>query len=216
MVGFHVEQLIMQIVNGLFCVLKATARLSNDFSMSRDKDERKFWFCMDFLICQISLQCGQYDLCSQNMLELLQKVDQSNENNSVPQFQFSADRMQSEIPHMAAASDGSASHHQYNQSSALQGFGLRLAPPSQRQAVANHALSRQISHDLNVQQLDPESVGYDHKLSNTTASAQAQSPLPADETSQRENSDNDSNLSGQADKVIPHLLVCFKSLSATP
>ncbi|XP_039137183.1 uncharacterized protein LOC120274717 [Dioscorea cayenensis subsp. rotundata] len=137
---------------------------------------------------------------SQNMLELLQKVDQSNENNSVPQFQFSADRMQSEIPHMAAASDGSASHHQYNQSSALQGFGLRLAPPSQRQAVANHALSRQISHDLNVQQLDPESVGYDHKLSNTTASAQAQSPLPADETSQRENSDNDSNLSGQADK----------------
>ncbi|KAJ0981982.1 hypothetical protein J5N97_010237 [Dioscorea zingiberensis] len=147
-------------------------------------------------------QNNRADQTSQNMLELLQKVDPSKENYSVPQFKFSADRMQTEIPHGAAASDGSASHPQYNQSSVYQGFGLRLAPPSQRLAVANHALPHQISlHDLNVQQLDPESVNFEHKLSNPTASAPAQSPLPADETSQRENSDNDSSLSGQTDKV---------------
>ncbi|KAK7388882.1 hypothetical protein VNO78_23709 [Psophocarpus tetragonolobus] len=73
---------------------------------------------------------------SQNILELLHKVDQSREhglatNTSTSNRPLSSRVMDSE------SSDGSAVHPQRNQSSLPQGFGLQLAPPTQRLPIAS-------------------------------------------------------------------------------
>ncbi|KAM0936676.1 hypothetical protein DsansV1_C26g0191151 [Dioscorea sansibarensis] len=137
-------------------------------------------------------QMGQ---ASQNMLELLQKVDQSRDSNTAAQFVCDDRRTQSDI-HKATVSDRSPSFPQYNQPSA-QGFGLQLAPPSQRQTpTANQVMPcKASSHDSSAIELDEEAVS--NKWSDTTVSAQ--SLLPASETCHRGNSDN-FNVSGQADK----------------
>ncbi|XP_031258074.1 uncharacterized protein LOC116116103 [Pistacia vera] len=80
---------------------------------------------------------------SQNMLELLHKVDQPKEHCPAMHFS-SSDRNQSEMPE-AETSDGSVGHLQQNQTSSSQGFGLQLAPPSQPLSIPDHALSSQIS-----------------------------------------------------------------------
>ncbi|KAA8542537.1 hypothetical protein F0562_023689 [Nyssa sinensis] len=81
---------------------------------------------------------------SQNMLELLHKVDQSRERSTVMHFSSSERNPSSEMPE-ADNSDGFGSHLQRNQSSASQGFGLQLAPPSQWLPVSSRALSSQSS-----------------------------------------------------------------------
>ncbi|XP_044476428.1 uncharacterized protein LOC123203983 isoform X2 [Mangifera indica] len=80
---------------------------------------------------------------SQNMLELLHKVDQTKEHSPAMHF-TSSDQNQSEMPE-AETSDGSAGHLQQNQTSSLQGFGLQLAPPSQRLSIPDCALPSQSS-----------------------------------------------------------------------
>ncbi|XP_010259566.1 PREDICTED: uncharacterized protein LOC104598940 isoform X2 [Nelumbo nucifera] len=133
---------------------------------------------------------------SQNMLELLHKVDQSREHNTKMQFDSSDRDPSSEMPD-AEASDGSISHVQPNQSSTSQGFGLRLAPPSQRLPVSNHAFSPQNSsqtdNDLNSRHGDAEAGEKGQARMDPGSSVQS---LPQ-EMNQREHWDNKSGVSGQ-------------------
>ncbi|XP_039114727.1 uncharacterized protein LOC120250046 [Dioscorea cayenensis subsp. rotundata] len=140
-------------------------------------------------------QMGQ---ASQNMLELLQKVDQSRDSNTAAQFDCNDQRTQSDI-HKATVSDRSLSFPHYNQSSA-QGFGLQLAPPSQRQTPTTTQVMpcKASSHDSSAIELDEEAVSNENKWSDTTVSAR--SLLPASETCHRGNLDSNFNVSGQADK----------------
>ncbi|XP_049397731.1 uncharacterized protein LOC125861870 [Solanum stenotomum] len=77
---------------------------------------------------------------SPNMLQLLQKVDQSSVHGSMTQLSNSEQKVSSEMPE-AENSDGSIGHLQRSQFSASQGFGLQLGPPSQRISIPNHSLS---------------------------------------------------------------------------
>ncbi|CAI9111867.1 OLC1v1012196C1 [Oldenlandia corymbosa var. corymbosa] len=77
---------------------------------------------------------------SQNMLELLHKVDQSKEHGALMHGVASdqnaaADTLQGEN------SEGSISRLQRSQSSNSQGFGLQLGPPMQRPPIGNQSLS---------------------------------------------------------------------------
>lgn len=79
---------------------------------------------------------------SQNMLELLHKVDQSRDRGITRQMNNSLERnLSSEIPE-PENSDGSFGGHQRSQSSNSQGIGLQLGPPSQRLPLPNHASQR--------------------------------------------------------------------------
>lgn len=66
----------------------------------------------------------------------------------------SSDHYQSEMPE-ATAPDRSAAHLHHNRSSGLQGFGLRLAPPSQWPPSSNHALPSQEDQEVSEK-------GYNH------------------------------------------------------
>lgn len=79
---------------------------------------------------------------SQNMLELLHKVDQSREHNS-SDYNPSSEKPEPEM------SDGSVGQLQQNQSVSSQGFSLQLGPPSQRVPVPNRPLSSQTSQNIN-------------------------------------------------------------------
>ncbi|KAH6801133.1 hypothetical protein C2S52_001597 [Perilla frutescens var. hirtella] len=67
---------------------------------------------------------------SQNMLELLHKVDQSRDHGSQMPLSSSERNVSSQTPE-AEKSDGSAGRLLRSQSSFSQGFGLQLGPPSQ-------------------------------------------------------------------------------------
>ncbi|KAL5987815.1 hypothetical protein ACLOJK_035569 [Asimina triloba] len=96
---------------------------------------------------------------SQNMLELLNKVDQSRDGKYITELGFSEQNKASQMPELAASVQ-SVTQHQ-SQSSAVQGFGLQLAPPSERISNMNHALSLQKSpqraDDVNVARFDETS-----------------------------------------------------------
>ncbi|OIW19655.1 hypothetical protein TanjilG_18465 [Lupinus angustifolius] len=68
---------------------------------------------------------------SQNILELLHKVDQSGEHDIATKTTTSNRHLSSRVPN-TKPSDGSVVHPQQYQSSSTQGFGLQLAPPTQR------------------------------------------------------------------------------------
>ncbi|OWM90380.1 hypothetical protein CDL15_Pgr014682 [Punica granatum] len=78
---------------------------------------------------------------SQNMLELLHKLDQSKEREAASHFS-SSDRNDA---HEAETSDGSVGQLQRNQSPVSQGFGLQLGPPSQRLQNPDRAFISQSS-----------------------------------------------------------------------
>ncbi|KAF2312850.1 hypothetical protein GH714_040901 [Hevea brasiliensis] len=78
---------------------------------------------------------------SQNMLELLHKVDQSRECGNATHFASSNCNQSSEM-HDVKNSDGSVQLQQ-NQTSASQVFGFQLVPPSQPLPSQEHALSSQ-------------------------------------------------------------------------
>lgn len=82
--------------------------------------------------------------CSQNMLELLNKVDQSRDHSVLVHANSSEHNASPEMP-QTENSDGSVSRLQRSQSNNSQGFGLQLGPPSQRLQVPNHALPSQSS-----------------------------------------------------------------------
>ncbi|KAL3528458.1 hypothetical protein ACH5RR_007780 [Cinchona calisaya] len=81
---------------------------------------------------------------SQNMLELLHKVDQSREHAAMMHTIASESNAVSEMP-QAENSDGSVGRLQRSQSSNSQGFGLQLGPPMQRLPIPNQSSSSQSS-----------------------------------------------------------------------
>ncbi|XP_038725285.1 uncharacterized protein LOC120016533 [Tripterygium wilfordii] len=80
---------------------------------------------------------------SQNMLELLHKVDQSRDDSSLSNFGSSDCIPSSQGPR--ADMPNASSSQLYTQSSSSQGFGLRLASPSQQSLNSNLVLSPQSS-----------------------------------------------------------------------
>ncbi|KAH6830658.1 hypothetical protein C2S53_010137 [Perilla frutescens var. hirtella] len=80
-------------------------------------------------------------LSSQNMLELLHKVDQSRNHDAMMQFR-SSEYNSSSGQTEAENSDG-VGRLQRSQSFVSQGFGLQLGPPSQKLQVLDHSVSSQ-------------------------------------------------------------------------
>lgn len=124
---------------------------------------------------------------SQNMLELLHKVDQSREHGTATHLSSSDHNPSSDIPE-GETSDGSVGHFQRNQSSASQGFGLQLGPPSQRLPIQNRAIPSQSSsqtvNSLTSSHFVPETGDKGHMWLAPTTSVQ--SFPPSRETSQGE------------------------------
>ncbi|XP_052174842.1 uncharacterized protein LOC127789850 [Diospyros lotus] len=115
-----------------------------------------------------------------NMLELLHKVDQSNEGGDY---------------------DGSVDHPQQNQSSVSQGFGLQLAPPSQHLPVQNHLLasqkSTQTDSSSSLRHATPELRDQGHAWLGSAV--QGQSLKPSRGTSQGKLKTNKIGMTGQTD-----------------
>ncbi|OVA00788.1 hypothetical protein BVC80_9083g86 [Macleaya cordata] len=134
---------------------------------------------------------------SQNMLELIHKVDQSREQSTVKHFGSSDISPSSEMPE-SEASDASIAQLQGNQLSSSQGFGLRLGPPSQRLPVSNHAFSPQNSsqtvNDLNSRYVDSDVREKGRVLSTSSM----QTSRLSHDMSQGGNKDNKFCISGQS------------------
>ncbi|GER53096.1 dentin sialophospho protein [Striga asiatica] len=82
---------------------------------------------------------------SQNMLELLHKVDQSRNDGGAAHLSSSDCNVSSQPPE-AEKSDGSAGYTHHSSSS--KGFGLQLGPPSQRVNVPDLSLPSQSARDV--------------------------------------------------------------------
>ncbi|EAY89026.1 hypothetical protein OsI_10510 [Oryza sativa Indica Group] len=102
---------------------------------------------------------------SQHMLQLLHKVDNSTDSNAA-----------ADMPNSSPDNTGTV-QQQLNQSS-LQGFGLRLAPPSQRQLTPGHVWSTRA--DVDGKQPEHSTKGEDQ----TQPSAASQSLPPGHPSSQ--------------------------------
>lgn len=132
---------------------------------------------------------------SQNMLDLLHKVDQSKEHSHATNFS-TPDRNQSQIPE-AEISDGSVDHLQQNQSSASQGFGLQLGPPSQRLSIADNAISSQSSSQASLSSTRVSSDMGRRGHSWLASTASVQSLHTSHETYQGDSRNHISSASGQ-------------------
>jgi hypothetical protein len=134
------------------------------------------------------------------MLELLHKVDQSNELGTRTHIGSSDRHLSSEMCE-TETSDGSGGHLQRKQSSATQGFGLQLAPPSQRLPIPDRTLSSQSSSQT--------VLGSSHVASGTgdkgntwlASTASVQSLSSSRESSQGEFRNNISGSSGPTSNV---------------
>ncbi|KAM1322886.1 hypothetical protein PS2_015376 [Malus domestica] len=133
---------------------------------------------------------------SQHMLELLHKVDQPREGGNATHFSSSDQNTSSEMPEVET-SEGSVGHMQRNQSSVSQGFGLQLAPPSQRTPIADHTSSSQFSSQVVVSS-SPVHSEIGEKGHTWLASELSAQTLPSSrEASQGEIRNNLSVTSGQ-------------------
>jgi hypothetical protein len=130
---------------------------------------------------------------SENMLELLHKVDQSKENSSIPHF--GARGCNSLVPEAETSASVAQSYHH---SAASQGFTLKLAPPSQWPSNMNPFISSrglpEVASNQNLKQANSESG---EKNQTWLGSPSVQSLLPSHESSQRSNWDNKFSSSGQ-------------------
>ncbi|KAM0018949.1 hypothetical protein Hdeb2414_s0026g00679871 [Helianthus debilis subsp. tardiflorus] len=95
---------------------------------------------------------------SQNMLELLHKVDQSKDGGVLRHMNSLERNVSSEIPE-PENSDGSFGGHQRSQSSNSQGIGLQLGPPSHRLPMTMQAVK---PNSLSQSQLSTNSRGKGH------------------------------------------------------
>ncbi|EOY22038.1 Dentin sialophosphoprotein-related, putative [Theobroma cacao] len=133
---------------------------------------------------------------SQNMLELLQKVDQPSERGTATHLSSSERNQSSEMPD-AETSDGSVGQFQHNRPSASQGFGLQLGPPSQRFPIPDRANSSQSSpqgvNSLNSVHVSSEVGRKGQTWLGPTASVRSSTHGPL----HGEIRDNVSNVSGQ-------------------
>ncbi|GMH17019.1 hypothetical protein Nepgr_018860 [Nepenthes gracilis] len=133
---------------------------------------------------------------SQNMLELLHKVDQSEKQRSL--VQFSSNRLSD--MHDAENSDGTVGHDK-KWLSASQSFGLQLAPPSQGLPITNIRVASQTT-SLNITYPISSNVVIDHgdkAHALLTPAASLQSLPPLYETHKVESRNNRSGLVGQID-----------------
>ncbi|CAA7393456.1 unnamed protein product [Spirodela intermedia] len=128
---------------------------------------------------------------SQNMLELLHKVDQSRDTNSIASHGFSNRNMISE---RSDAASGMPSTSQ--QPSTLQGMGLHLSLPSQHQSMLSKAVL-----DHNSRHFDSAVQGEKNQMYPTT-SVSVRSLTTMHETPQRETLNNMSHSSEQPGKEI--------------
>nr|CAD1832354.1 unnamed protein product [Ananas comosus var. bracteatus] len=122
---------------------------------------------------------------SQNMPGLLQKMDQSINSNAVSTFH---------VPKPATAGDA-ASDGQLNQPSSLQNFGLRLAPPSQRQPISGHTAHQTSLNDFSGK--DGQFPQGDEDQAQETSTNSFQSLHATQGAYQRANVDNKSSVPGQ-------------------
>ncbi|KAL4383351.1 hypothetical protein GQ457_15G006170 [Hibiscus cannabinus] len=104
---------------------------------------------------------------SQNMLELLQKVDQPRGPGTATHLTSSERNQSSEMPD-AETSDGSVGQFQHNRPSSSQSFGLQLGPPSQRFTIPDCPILSQSSpqglNSINSVHTSPEVGRKDHAL----------------------------------------------------
>ncbi|KAG6745878.1 hypothetical protein POTOM_050388 [Populus tomentosa] len=129
---------------------------------------------------------------SQNMLELLHKVDQSREQGNEMHFSSLDCNQSTEMPETETLD--ASFHVQKNQSSASQAFGLQLAPPSQQLLIPEHTLpSQNPSNAMNstwlaptpsFQSLTPHETSHGHLRNaicstSTHAGSSAQRKFPA-------------------------------------
>ncbi|OAY72750.1 hypothetical protein ACMD2_09482 [Ananas comosus] len=122
---------------------------------------------------------------SQNMPGLLQKMDQSINSNAVSTFH---------VPKPATAGDA-ASDGQLNQPFSLQNFGLRLAPPSQRQPISGHTAHQTSLNDFSGK--DGQFPQGDEDQAQETSTNSFQSLHATQGAYQRANVDNKSSVPGQ-------------------
>ncbi|KAL5807930.1 hypothetical protein ACOSQ3_028621 [Xanthoceras sorbifolium] len=134
---------------------------------------------------------------SQNMLELLQKVDQSGDDGAAKHSGSADSNSLARVPESEMQTSGTQA---YNQSSASQGFGLRLAPPSQRLPNSSHFLSSPGS-PLTTSYPNSRQVNSELKDKNQTwiaSPSSAQSLPPSHELSQRAHWDDKASALGHA------------------
>ncbi|KAM1340448.1 hypothetical protein TB2_039139 [Malus domestica] len=136
---------------------------------------------------------------SQHMLELLHKVDQPREGGKATHFTSSDHNTSLEMPEVET-SDGSVGQLQRKQSSVSQGFGLQLAPPSQRTPIADHTSSSQFSSQAVVNSSPVHSEIGEKGRTWLASAASAQSLPSSREASQGEFRNNLSGTSGQIGK----------------
>ncbi|KAK9107294.1 hypothetical protein Syun_023305 [Stephania yunnanensis] len=147
----------------------------------------------------------------QNMLELFHKVDQPREQRTSQHFSSSDHNLQHESSE-PETSDASVSQQWRNQSVASQGFGLRLAPPSQRLPASNIAISTQnSSHTVNgPNSRHADGSGGDKSQTWMTPTSNAHA-LSSHETSSKELLNNRANISGQIGSKSPQSSVHVNS-----
>ncbi|GAV65691.1 hypothetical protein CFOL_v3_09205 [Cephalotus follicularis] len=120
---------------------------------------------------------------SQNKLELFHNVDKLREDGTVMHFGSTDCNALADVP----GPETHTSAQLYDQSSASQGFGLRLAPPSQRLPNSNNFLTLQDTSQTlssnNPRQVNSELREKSQTWVAPTTSVQSSSPLP--ELSQR-------------------------------
>ncbi|ONI19041.1 hypothetical protein PRUPE_3G255600 [Prunus persica] len=135
---------------------------------------------------------------SQNMFHLLSKVDQSKENSSIAQFGPSGFNPLSEVTE--AKTHGASVAHMYNQSSASQGFALKLAPPSQRQSNSNTLFSSQgmLQPESNPNQMQMDSDLGEKSQSWLPTPSSSQSLPQSHESSPRARWDDKFSIAGQS------------------
>ncbi|KAK1293522.1 hypothetical protein QJS10_CPB17g01967 [Acorus calamus] len=140
---------------------------------------------------------------SQNMLELLHKVESSRDGDGASRFGSSDENALHRTSEAVRYDAFVASAHQ-NQAPGMQGFGLRLGPPSERLALSTNDLSSkttlQTVNDTN--SLNMEVVDKDPARLGSANSFQ--SPSPAERSSQRDILDVKSNVAGQAGNESTH------------
>ncbi|KAK1317357.1 hypothetical protein QJS10_CPA05g00933 [Acorus calamus] len=140
---------------------------------------------------------------SQNMLELLHKVESSRDGDGASRF-GSSDENALHRTSEAVRYDAFVASAQQNQAPGMQGFGLRLGPPSQRLALSTNDLSSKTkpqtvndTNSLNMEVVDKDPA----RLVSATS---FQSPSPAERSSQRDIRDVKSNVAGQAGNESTH------------
>ncbi|TQD95268.1 hypothetical protein C1H46_019060 [Malus baccata] len=125
------------------------------------------------------------------------RVDQLKENSSIAQFGHPGFNPLSEVTE--AKTPGASVSHIYNQSSASQGFALKLASPSQRQSISNTLFSSQgmihPASNPNQMQMDSNLRGKNQTWSTLSPSQ----PLPqSHESSPRSRWDDKFGIGGQS------------------